>query len=97
MMKHKSQLEISKAYKSLEETIEGKLILNDLSYFCGENACCFDATNQSSTNFMLGARSVFLYIKEQINRDLEQIKLKEEALKQKQETDNVRRINFNGK
>lgn len=55
-------------YANLFEGREGKNVLADLKQFCGANSLCFHLNDRQEA-FMLGTRSVWLYIQERISMD----------------------------
>ena len=65
-------------YDKTFSTEEGSEVLSDLSAFCGVDNLCFhqDARQEA---FMLGARSVILYIRERMNgTSLKRLRLQSE-------------------
>ena len=59
-------------YKRMAETDDGKEIIKDLENHCGQNktSVCRQAPNPYQTAYCEGMRSIFLYIREKINREL---------------------------
>lgn len=53
-------------YSLAFEGKEGRSVLEDLKNFCGAESLCFDESSRR-TAFMLGARSVWLYIQERMS------------------------------
>jgi hypothetical protein len=60
---------ISLAYKRLFGTEDGEKVLKHLSDQCYENAECFFQTDYQ--NYVLGKRSVMLFIRGQLDRKIE--------------------------
>ncbi len=59
------QKELDDSYQVIFEG-KGEEVLKDLNEFCGKDAICFKA-DEKETAFLLGARSVSLYIQDRIN------------------------------
>jgi hypothetical protein len=55
-------------YSFTFEGKEGEAVLGDLKDYCGANRLCFD-NDPLKTAFMLGARSVYLYVQERISQE----------------------------
>ena len=55
----------------------GARVLDNLSKFCYENESTYKGTDTHGTAFQEGARSVILYIRSQLKKDLHEVKQKE--------------------
>jgi len=60
------------AYKAIFPTEHGKVILDDLSFFCLEDRDIFDTKCSRKTDFNLGANSVIRHIRYMLKRKTEQ-------------------------
>lgn len=60
----KKRLELERAYKRFSKTDDGKVILEDLERFCGQNrpSASEQSPNSLQTHFNEGKRRVFLRI-----------------------------------
>ncbi len=77
--RYKQEQHICTAYNKTFSTEAGATVLTDLSNFCGADKLCFhqDARQEA---FMLGARSVILYIRERMNgTSLKRLRLQSES------------------
>lgn len=65
----KKTRELAHAYKRLFASSDGKLVLKDLEFFCGQNksSVCEQSPNPHQTMFAEGKRRVFLRINSKLN------------------------------
>jgi len=62
--------ELSRAYKRVFSSEDGKIVLKDLEFQCGQNRTSADGDfSTNKTFFHEGMRNMFLYINLKLNRD----------------------------
>ena len=69
----KSIAENQQLYRRVFDTVDGKMVLEDLAKRCFENYTSFDANNPYQTSFNEGRRSVYKHIINLLNRDLKEL------------------------
>ena len=69
---NKELLKLIKDYKICFGSDEGKNILSDLSKRCHEFVTTHDKNNSHETAFLEGQRSVLIFMKGMINKNLEE-------------------------
>ena len=65
-------IELIKSYKIVFESDEGKKIIEDLEKRCHEFVTTHDKNNSHETAFLEGQRSVLIFMKGMINKNLEE-------------------------
>ena len=63
------QMDLSKAFQSLFESENGKLVLSELSRMCNENKPTYVDQNPNGSAYKEGQRSVILGIRNQLNKE----------------------------
>ena len=69
------------AYKSVFSTDAGKNVLDDLSLRCFENRSTYVENNHDKQNVNQGKRSIILYIRDILSKDLDKPEQKTEQVK----------------
>ena len=65
-------IELIKSYKIVFKSDEGKKVIEDLEKRCHEFVTTHDKNNSHETAFLEGQRSVLIFIKSMINKNLEE-------------------------
>ena len=68
----KKLIELIKSYKIVFKSDEGKKVIEDLEKRCHEFVTTHDKTNSHETAFLEGQRSVLIFMKSMINKNLEE-------------------------
>ena len=68
----KKLVELIKSYKIVFKSDEGKKVIEDLEKRCHEFVTTHDKTNSHETAFLEGQRSVLIFMKGMINKNLEE-------------------------
>ena len=69
---NKKLIELIKSYKIVLKSDEGKKVIEDLEKRCHEFVTTHDKTNSHETAFLEGQRSVLIFMKSMINKNLEE-------------------------
>ena len=69
---NKKVIELIKSYKIVFSSDEGKKIIEDLEKRCHEFVTTHDKNNSHETAFLEGQRSVLIFMKSMINKNLEE-------------------------
>ena len=69
---NKALLSLIKNYKIVFNSEDGKKVIEDLEKRCHEFVTTHDKTNSHETAFLEGQRSVLIFIKSMINKNLEE-------------------------
>jgi lipopolysaccharide biosynthesis glycosyltransferase len=86
--------ELALAFKALEESEYGNVVLDHLSWLCGEHRSCFDENNERLTTFNEGKRYVMLNIRKNINGNIEAMNAQISKQKEEERTRNERNRNY---
>ena len=65
-------IELIKSYKIVFSSDEGKKVIEDLEKRCHEYVTTHDKNNSHETAFLEGQRSVLIFMKSMINKNLEE-------------------------
>ena len=65
-------IELIKSYKIVFKSDEGKKVIEDLEKRCHEFVTTHDKNNSHETAFLEGQRSVLIFMKGMINKNLEE-------------------------
>ena len=68
----KKLIELIKSYKIVFKSDEGKKVIEDLEKRCHEFVTTHDKKNSHETAFLEGQRSVLIFMKSMINKNLEE-------------------------
>ena len=68
----KKLIEVIKSYKIVFKSDEGKKAIEDLEKRCHEDVTTHDKNNSHETAFLEGQRSVLIFMKSMINKNLEE-------------------------
>ena len=69
---NKKVIELIKSYKIVFSSDDGKKIIEDLEKRCHEFVTTHDKNNSHETAFLEGQRSVLIFMKSMINKNLEE-------------------------
>ena len=69
---NKALLSLIKNYKIVFSSDEGKKVIEDLEKRCHEFVTTHDKNNSHETAFLEGQRSVLIFVKSMINKNLEE-------------------------
>ena len=69
---NKALISLIKNYKIVFNSDDGKKVIEDLEKRCHEFVTPHDKTNSHETAFLEGQRSVLIFIKSMINKNLEE-------------------------
>ena len=69
---NKKVIELIKSYKIVFKSDEGKKVIEDLEKRCHEFVTTHDKNNSHETAFLEGQRSVLIFMKSMINKNLEE-------------------------
>ena len=69
---NKTLISLIKNYKIVSSSDDGKKVIEDLEKRCHEFVTTHDKNNSHETAFLEGQRSVLIFIKSMINKNLEE-------------------------